>query len=50
LIVRGNVVPGETINLHLAIWDTSDHQYDSVVLLDAFQWSVDSAQPGATRD
>lgn len=37
--IRGNVVPGETIELRLVLWDTGDHLYDSVVLLDDFEWS-----------
>lgn len=33
------VVPGETITLHFATWDTGDHVWDSTVLIDDFQWS-----------
>jgi hypothetical protein len=47
LTVKGNVVPGETIELRFAIWDTSDHSYDSLVLLDNFQWSTQTTTPGA---
>jgi hypothetical protein len=46
LVTSGNVVGGETITLRLAIWDTGDQWYDSVVLVDNFQWSLDAAQPG----
>jgi hypothetical protein len=46
LTTTGNVVPGETITLRIAIWDTSDHAFDSLALIDAFAWSVDAAQPG----
>lgn len=46
LATSGNVVPGEIITLRIAIWDTSDHRFDSVVLLDNFQWSVDASDPG----
>jgi len=46
LTTTGNVVPGETITVRIAIWDTSDHAYDSLALIDAFTWSVDGAQPG----
>ena len=46
LTTSGNVTPGETIKLRIAIWDTSDHAYDSLALVDGFQWSVDSTQPG----
>jgi hypothetical protein len=45
--LRGNVQPGETMELRLAIWDTADAYYDSVVLLDGFQWSVAPAVAGA---
>jgi stigma-specific protein Stig1 len=50
LTTAGNVVGGEVIELRFAIWDTSDELYDSVVLLDNFQWSVDAAQPGTVVD
>ncbi len=46
LTLRGNVVPGEIIILRFAIWDTSDGLYDSVVLLDNFQWSASATIPG----
>ncbi len=32
------VVPGETIELELVIWDGTDHNVDSLVLVDAFAW------------
>ena len=46
LVTSGNVNPGEIITLRVAIWDTSDHAYDSLAVIDGFQWSVDVAQPG----
>lgn len=46
LTTSGNVTPGEIITLRIAIWDTSDRAYDSLALVDGFQWSVDSTQPG----
>ena len=46
LTTTGNVVPGETITLRIAIWDTSDHAFDSLAIIDAFTWSVDGASPG----
>jgi hypothetical protein len=45
--VRGNVSPGETMELRLVLWDTGDANYDSVVLLDGFQWSVSPTSAGA---
>lgn len=46
LTTSGNVVGGEIITLRIAIWDTSDHVYDSTAIIDDFQWSVDVADPG----
>jgi len=46
LQTSGNVVPWEIIELRFAIWDTGDPWYDSVVLLDNFQWNVSSSEPG----
>jgi hypothetical protein len=48
LVMRGNVVPGEIITLRFAIWDTSDSLYDSLVLLDNFQWLSQTITPGMT--
>jgi hypothetical protein len=50
LNMNGNVKPGETIEIRFVIWDTGDPWYDSVVLLDRFQWSVTPSQPGTTPD
>ncbi|MGE5181884.1 MAG: choice-of-anchor L domain-containing protein [Acidobacteriota bacterium] len=46
LTTSGNVVPGEVITLRIAIWDTSDHAYDSLAIVDGFQWSADPSTPG----
>jgi len=48
LETTGNVVGGEIITLRIAIWDTSDHRLDSLVVLDNFSWSVDASDPGTT--
>ena len=40
LTTTSPVVPGETIRLRFAIWDTSDRLLDSLVVLDNFQWSA----------
>jgi hypothetical protein len=37
------VVPGETITLQFATWDTGDHKWDSTVLIDDFRWSTNPA-------
>ena len=46
LQMSGNVTPGEVMTLRFVIWDTSDEIFDSLVLLDDFQWSVDASAPG----
>ena len=48
LTLRGNVEPGEVMEIRLAVWDTGGHIYDSLVLLDAWEWALDPAQPGVT--
>ncbi|HOW51175.1 MAG TPA: choice-of-anchor L domain-containing protein [bacterium] len=49
LTVKGNVVPGETITLRLAIWDLGDHTLDSMVLIDNFKWGAATVSPGMTE-
>ncbi len=46
LNMTGNVTPGEVMTLRFAVWDTGDELFDSVVLLDDFQWSVEASEPG----
>ena len=52
LTTRGNVVPGETITLRLALWEQGevkygpDHSWDSTVLLDGFRWLPKPAKAG----
>ena len=50
LAIRGNVLPGEIIELRFALWDTSDGFYDSVVLLDNFAWSPNTVTPGTSLE
>jgi hypothetical protein len=50
LVTAGNVTGGETITLRIALWDTSDGMFDSIVLLDNFKWSLEAAQPGTVID
>jgi len=49
LTVRGNVVEGEVIKLRLAIWDTGDHIFDSLVLIDNFRWQFEEYKPGVEK-
>ena len=46
LTTSGNVRGGEIITLRIALWDTSDGQYDSLALADAFEWSLNPSEPG----
>ncbi|MDB4954267.1 MAG: hypothetical protein JWO36_1836 [Myxococcales bacterium] len=46
LTTSGNVRPGEIMKLRIAIWDTSDHLWDSLAAIDAFSWSADGSDPG----
>jgi hypothetical protein len=39
------VAPGETLQLVLAVFDLTDDDYDSVVLLDAFRWTCTGTPP-----
>lgn len=48
LTASGNVIPGETIEVRFVIWDSSDHIWDSLVLLDNWTWGLNAAQPGST--
>jgi hypothetical protein len=44
--VNGNIIPGENVRLRLVIWDVGDSGYDSLALIDGFQWLPDPIQPG----
>lgn len=46
LTTSGNIVGGEIFKLRIAIWDTSDGIYDSLAIVDNFQWSVEASEPG----
>jgi hypothetical protein len=46
LNTTGNVVPGEIITLRIAIWDTGDALFDSLALIDNFQWNIEPTVPG----
>jgi hypothetical protein len=46
LVTAGNVNPGEIITLRIAIWDTGDHSYDSIAIIDGFAWSTERVDPG----
>jgi hypothetical protein len=43
LTTTAPVSPGEEFELLFVIWDTGDHKWDSLVLIDNFQWSPSPA-------
>ena len=48
LTTTSPVKPGEAITLHFIIFDEGDHIYDSAVLIDNFQWSINSTKGPTT--
>ncbi len=52
LLLQGNVIPGETIKLRIALWEQGqvlygqDHSFDTTVLLDDFEWHEEPLEPG----
>jgi hypothetical protein len=40
------VVPGETMEIEFILWDSGDHNVDSLVLLDNFRWKITPSQVG----
>jgi hypothetical protein len=44
LVTKAPVVPGAIVKLRLAIWDSSDGNLDSTVLLDDFKWKAEVGQ------
>lgn len=48
LQTQAGVIPGETIRLRFAIWDTGDHALDSTVLIDNFRWTLEEGKVETT--
>ena len=46
LTTSGNVVPGEIVEIRIAIWDVGDTAFDSLVLIDGFKWLSSATLPG----
>lgn len=49
LTTAGNVIPGDLVQLRIAIWDVSDALYDSTTLIDGFQWLASATLPGTSN-
>lgn len=46
LSIRGNVLPGEVMELRIAVWDSGDSILDTVAILDDLRWSPDPVDAG----
>jgi hypothetical protein len=46
LTTAGNVIPGDIVELRFSIWDVGDFAFDSLALLDGFQWLPSATLPG----
>ncbi len=46
LTTAGNVIPGDIVELRIAIWDVGDSSYDSLAIIDGFQWLSNATLPG----
>jgi hypothetical protein len=46
LTTAGNVIPGDIVELRVAIWDVGDSAYDSLAVIDGFQWLANATLPG----
>ncbi|MBI4700351.1 MAG: choice-of-anchor L domain-containing protein [Deltaproteobacteria bacterium] len=46
LTTHGNVIPGDIVELRIAIWDVGDAQFDSLALIDGFKWQANATIPG----
>jgi hypothetical protein len=46
LTTAGNVVPGEIVEIRIAIWDVRDHIYDSLAVIDGLRWLPNATLPG----
>jgi hypothetical protein len=49
LTTAGNIVPGDIVQLRIAIWDVSDDIFDSTALIDGFQWLANATLPGTSN-
>ena len=49
LTTAGNVIPGDVVQLRIAIWDVTDAAFDSTALLDGFQWLANATLPGTSN-
>jgi hypothetical protein len=46
LTTAGNVIPGQIVELRIVIWDVGDTAFDSLAIIDGFQWLSNATLPG----
>jgi hypothetical protein len=46
LTTAGNVIPGDIVELRIAIWDVGDSAFDSLAVIDGFKWLANATLPG----
>jgi hypothetical protein len=46
LTTAGNVIAGDIVELRIAIWDVGDSSWDSLAVIDGFQWLANATLPG----
>ena len=46
LTTAGNVIPGQIVEIRIALWDVGDSAFDSLAILDGFQWLSAATLPG----
>jgi hypothetical protein len=46
LTTAGNVIPGQIVEVRIAIWDVGDTAYDSLAVMDGFKWLASATLPG----
>jgi len=49
LTTAGNIVPGDILQLRIAVWDVTDRIFDSTALIDGFQWLANATLPGTSN-
>ncbi|MBI5532301.1 MAG: choice-of-anchor L domain-containing protein [Deltaproteobacteria bacterium] len=46
LTTAGNVIPGQIVEVRIAIWDVGDSAFDSLAVIDGFSWLASATLPG----
>jgi hypothetical protein len=49
LTTAGNIIPGDILQLRIAVWDVGDANFDSTTLMDGFQWLANPSLPGTSN-